>query len=67
MDGSHEEEGLVVDEAMHKIFETKELDYLTHIVLRMFENKAVRKDQSTVVFALPFSSNKMLFPFALRL
>ena len=66
MDGSHEEEGLVVDEAMHKIFETKELDYLTHIVLRMFENKAVRKDQSNVVFAF-FLVIKCFFPFALRL
>jgi hypothetical protein len=42
LDGPDEEEGLVDDEALQKIFETKELDYLTHIVLRMFENKTVR-------------------------
>jgi hypothetical protein len=43
LDGPDEEEGLVDDEALQKIFETKELDYLTHIVLRMFENKTVRR------------------------
>ena len=66
MDDSQEEEGLIPDKGMHRIFETKELDYLTHIVMRMFENKAVRKDQSNVVFAF-FLVIKCFFPFPLRL
>ena len=41
MDDSLEEDGLIPDKGMHRIFETKELDYLTHIVLRMYENTAV--------------------------
>ena len=41
MDDSQEEEGLIPDKGMHRIFETKELDYLTHIVMRMYENTAV--------------------------
>lgn len=35
------EAGLVSDEDLQRIFEIKELDYLTHIVLRMYENTAV--------------------------
>lgn len=41
LDDSLQGEGLVSNEALHNIFETKELDYLTHIVLRMYENTAV--------------------------
>jgi inositol hexakisphosphate/diphosphoinositol-pentakisphosphate kinase len=41
LDDSLEEEGLIPDKGMHRIFETKELDYLTHIVMRMYENTAV--------------------------
>lgn len=35
------EPGLVANEGLKRIFEIKELDYLTHIVLRMYENTAV--------------------------
>lgn len=36
------EPGLVSNEGLQRIFDIKELDYLTHIVLRMYENTAVR-------------------------
>ena len=32
-------QGLVSAEAEHRLQETPELDYLTHIVMRLFENK----------------------------
>jgi inositol hexakisphosphate/diphosphoinositol-pentakisphosphate kinase len=35
--------GLVSNEGLQRIFEIKELDYLTHIVFRMYENTSVRK------------------------
>ncbi len=31
--------GLVSEEAMRKLRDTTELDYLTHVVFRMYENK----------------------------
>ncbi|XP_059282370.1 inositol hexakisphosphate and diphosphoinositol-pentakisphosphate kinase VIP2-like isoform X2 [Lycium ferocissimum] len=34
----HGEDGLVCDNALDRLFRTKELDYMSHIVLRMFEN-----------------------------
>lgn len=36
------QEPLISDEALHRLYETKELDYLTHIVLRLYENTEVR-------------------------
>eukprot|EP01018_Ginkgo_biloba_P019575 Gb_04773 [translate_table: standard] len=35
------EPSLVCDEALHRLFKTRELDYMSNIVLRMFENTAV--------------------------
>ncbi|KAG9154517.1 hypothetical protein Leryth_014963 [Lithospermum erythrorhizon] len=32
------EDSLVCDSALHRLFKTKELDYMSYIVLRMFEN-----------------------------
>ncbi|KAH7283716.1 hypothetical protein KP509_34G020400 [Ceratopteris richardii] len=46
LDESLQGEGLVSNGALHKVFETKELDYLTHIVLRMYENTGVALDDS---------------------
>ncbi|XP_049396515.1 inositol hexakisphosphate and diphosphoinositol-pentakisphosphate kinase VIP1-like isoform X1 [Solanum stenotomum] len=37
----HGEAGLVCDNALDRMFRTKELDYMSHIVLRMFENTEV--------------------------
>ncbi|KAJ8557135.1 hypothetical protein K7X08_002760 [Anisodus acutangulus] len=37
----HGEDGLVCDNALDRLFRTKELDYMSHIVLRMFENTEV--------------------------
>lgn len=36
-----EEEGLVCHSALERLSKTKELDYMSHIVLRMFENTEV--------------------------
>jgi len=48
------EPGLVSNEGLQHLSEIKELDYLTHIVLRMFENIAVRKTKSsTLLFTNP--------------
>ncbi len=54
------EPGLVSNEGLQRISEIKELDYLTHIVLRMFENTAVQKSISpqpnfTIELPLNFS------------
>uniref|UniRef100_A0A7C9AR37 Inositol hexakisphosphate and diphosphoinositol-pentakisphosphate kinase n=1 Tax=Opuntia streptacantha TaxID=393608 RepID=A0A7C9AR37_OPUST len=38
------EEGLVCHSALERLFKTKELDYLSYIVLRMFENTEVALD-----------------------
>lgn len=35
------ENSLVSCAALHRLFDTKELDYLTHVVLRMYENTLV--------------------------
>lgn len=37
------EEGLVCHSALERLYNTKELDYMSYIVLRMFENTAVSK------------------------
>ncbi|XP_016569730.1 inositol hexakisphosphate and diphosphoinositol-pentakisphosphate kinase VIP2 isoform X1 [Capsicum annuum] len=37
----HGEASLVCDNALDRLFRTKELDYMSHIVLRMFENTEV--------------------------
>jgi inositol-hexakisphosphate/diphosphoinositol-pentakisphosphate 1-kinase len=36
------EEGLVSQNALEKLFRTRELDYMSYIVLRMFENTEVK-------------------------
>lgn len=36
------EESLVCDSALERLCKTKELDYMSHIVLRLFENTEVR-------------------------
>lgn len=36
------EPSLVSDSALERLCETKELDYMSHIVLRLFENTEVR-------------------------
>lgn len=35
------EEGLVCKSALNQLFKTRELDYMSYIVLRMFENTEV--------------------------
>lgn len=37
----HGEASLVCDNALDRLFKTKELDYMSYIVLRMFENTEV--------------------------
>lgn len=57
------EPGLVANEGLKRIFETKELDYLTHVVLRMYENTAVPLDDSRRFrIELMFSSGAALSP-----
>ncbi|CAJ1946909.1 unnamed protein product [Sphenostylis stenocarpa] len=41
-----EEEGLVCHNALERLSKTKELDYMSHIVLRMFENTEVALEDS---------------------
>lgn len=36
------EDSLVCDNALDRLYRTKELDYMSYIVLRMFENTEVR-------------------------
>lgn len=38
----HGEEGLVSQSSLEKLFKTRELDYMSYIVLRMFENTEVK-------------------------
>lgn len=38
----HGEDSPVCQSAMERLFETKELDYMSHIVIRLFENTEVR-------------------------
>ncbi|CAK9231089.1 unnamed protein product [Sphagnum troendelagicum] len=55
--------GLVLNEGLQCISEIKELDYLTHIVLRMFENTAVLlEDPTTFRIELMFSNGAALSP-----
>ncbi|XP_024390949.1 inositol hexakisphosphate and diphosphoinositol-pentakisphosphate kinase VIP1 isoform X2 [Physcomitrium patens] len=57
------EAGLVSDEDLQRIFEIKELDYLTHIVLRMYENTAVSlEDSRRFRIELMFSTGASLSP-----
>lgn len=37
----HEEDSLVSNSALERLFKTKELDYMSYIVLRMFEDTEV--------------------------
>ena len=37
---------LVSEHALHRLFECKELDYLTHVVIRMYENMEVSNRES---------------------
>ncbi|KAH9556340.1 hypothetical protein CY35_07G021800 [Sphagnum magellanicum] len=57
------EPGLVSNEGLQRISEIKELDYLTHIVLRMFENTAVPlEDPKRFRIELMFSNGAALSP-----
>ena len=38
-----DEESLVCDSALERLSKTKELDYMSYIVLKMYENKEVRR------------------------
>jgi hypothetical protein len=40
-DKLRDQEPLISEEALQRLYETKELDYLTHIVLRLYENTEV--------------------------
>ncbi len=46
MDG---EESLVCKNALDNLFKTRELDYMSYIVLRMFENTEVLKNYSVII------------------
>lgn len=50
------EEGLVCLSALERLFKTKELDYMSYIVLRMFENIEV----SNVLLVLLFEQKLMM-------
>ncbi|OAE33561.1 hypothetical protein AXG93_2139s1140 [Marchantia polymorpha subsp. ruderalis] len=57
------ESSLVSDEALQRLFQVKELDYLTHVVLRMYENTAVPlEDSKRFRIELMFSSGAALSP-----
>ncbi|KAJ7538636.1 hypothetical protein O6H91_11G057700 [Diphasiastrum complanatum] len=57
------EPGLVTNAALLRIHETKELDYLTHVVLRMYENTAVTLDDPRRFrIELMFSSGAAVSP-----
>ena len=49
---------LLSDDAQQHLWNTPELDYLTHVVFRMYENKRYGD-----VMSLPFSSTSMLLMF----
>lgn len=38
------EESLICQNGLERLFETRELDYMSYIVLRMFENTEVRSN-----------------------
>lgn len=50
------EDGLVCESALERLYNTKELDYMSYIVLRMFENTEVSNLVSRVT-ATCFISN----------
>jgi inositol hexakisphosphate/diphosphoinositol-pentakisphosphate kinase len=57
------EPGLIANEGLKRIFETKELDYLTHFVFRMYENTAIPlEDSRRFRIELMFSSGSSLSP-----
>ncbi|KAL3676691.1 hypothetical protein R1sor_026639 [Riccia sorocarpa] len=57
------ESSLVSNEALLRLFETQELDYLTHVVLRMYENTAVPlEDTKRFRIELMFSSGAAISP-----
>ncbi|CAK9857717.1 unnamed protein product [Sphagnum jensenii] len=57
------EPGLVSNEGLQRIFEIKELDYLTHIVFRLYENTSVPlEDSRRFRIELMFSSGAALSP-----
>lgn len=43
------EDSLVCHSALERLYKTKELDYMSYIVLRMFENTAVRTCVDSVI------------------
>ena len=54
---------LVSEEALQRLFECKELDYLTHVVIRMYENMEVtKKDPQRFRVELEFSPGAALSP-----
>ncbi|RDX99713.1 Inositol hexakisphosphate and diphosphoinositol-pentakisphosphate kinase VIP2, partial [Mucuna pruriens] len=58
-----EEESLVCHNALERLFKTKELDYMSHIVLRMFENTEVAlEDPKRYRIELTFSRGADLSP-----
>ncbi|XP_012568107.1 inositol hexakisphosphate and diphosphoinositol-pentakisphosphate kinase VIP2-like isoform X1 [Cicer arietinum] len=58
-----EEESLVCHNALERLFQTKELDYMSYIVLRMFENTAVAlEDPKRYRIELTFSRGADLSP-----
>ncbi|KAJ8546082.1 hypothetical protein K7X08_018665 [Anisodus acutangulus] len=57
------EDGLLCDNALDRLFRTKELDYMSHIVLRMFENTEVAlEDPKRFRIELAFSRGADLSP-----
>ncbi|KAL3525968.1 hypothetical protein ACH5RR_014340 [Cinchona calisaya] len=58
-----EEDSLVCDNALERLFRTKELDYMSYIVLRMFENTEVSlEDPKRFRIELTFSRGADLSP-----
>ncbi|XP_070041735.1 inositol hexakisphosphate and diphosphoinositol-pentakisphosphate kinase VIP2-like isoform X2 [Nicotiana tomentosiformis] len=59
----HEEASLVCDNALDRLFKTKELDYMSYIVLRMFENTEVAlEDPKKFRIEMTFSRGADLSP-----
>ncbi|CAM6083123.1 unnamed protein product [Calypogeia fissa] len=57
------ENSLVSCTALHRLFETKELDYLTHVVIRMYENTLVPlEDPQRFRIELMFSTGAAVSP-----
>eukprot|EP00252_Welwitschia_mirabilis_P009361 TRINITY_DN2191_c1_g1_i1.p1 TRINITY_DN2191_c1_g1~~TRINITY_DN2191_c1_g1_i1.p1 ORF type:complete len:425 (+),score=95.10 TRINITY_DN2191_c1_g1_i1:51-1277(+) len=57
------EPSLVCDDALHRLYKTRELDYMAYIVLRMFENTAVNlEDPRRFRIELTYSRGAGLSP-----